>query len=93
MHHLADSEMIAAVRFRRLLAEERPTFEPRDQDVFARRLHYDRPHELSLELFKAARESTGELMNCLSEAEWLREGTHTKSIGVLRRPSETLIVT
>ena len=78
VHHLADSEMIAAVRFRRLLAEERPTFEPRDQDVFARRLHYDRPHELSLELFKAARESTGELMNCLSEAEWLREGTHTK---------------
>jgi len=78
VHHLADSEMIAAVRFRRLLAEERPTFEPRDQDVFARRLHYDRPHELSLELFKAARESTGELMNCLSEEEWLREGTHTK---------------
>ena len=78
VHHLADSEMIAAVRFRRLLAEERPTFEPCDQDVFARRLHYDRPHELSLELFKAARESTGELMNCLSEEEWLREGTHTK---------------
>ncbi|PYR59531.1 MAG: hypothetical protein DMF85_07515 [Acidobacteria bacterium] len=78
VHHLADSEMIAALRFRRLLAEERPTFEPRDQDVFARRLHYDRPHELSLELFKAARESTGELMNCLSEEEWLREGTHTK---------------
>ena len=77
VHHLADSEMTAAVRFRLLLAEERPAIKGYDQDVFASRLHYERPHEASLELFRAARASTAELMACLSEADWLREGTHS----------------
>ena len=52
VHHLAESEMTSAVRLRRLLAEERPVIQGYDQDEFARRLHYDRPHETSLELFR-----------------------------------------
>ena len=79
VHHLADSEMTAAVRFRLLLAEDRPAIKGYDQDRFADRLHYDRPHEASLELFRAARASTTEMMGCLSESEWLREGTHTET--------------
>ena len=79
VHHLADSEMTAAVRFRLLVAEDRPAIKAYDQEEFARRLHYDRPHEASLELFRAARASTTELMGCLSEADWLREGTHSES--------------
>jgi hypothetical protein len=78
VHHLGDSEMTAAVRFRLLLAEDRPAIKGYDQDRFADRLHYDRPHEASLELFRAARASTVELMGSLTEAEWLREGTHTE---------------
>ena len=78
VHHLADSEMSAAVRFRLLLAEDRPAIKGYDQDRFADRLHYDRPYEGSLELFRAARASTAELMACLTEAEWLREGSHTE---------------
>jgi hypothetical protein len=78
IHHLADSEMTAAVRFRLLIAEDRPAIKGYDQDHFADRLHYERSHEASLELFRAARASTAELMGCLSEAEWLREGTHTE---------------
>jgi hypothetical protein len=78
VHHLGDSEMTAAVRFRLLLAEDRPAIKGYDQDRFADRLHYQRPHEASLELFRAARASTVELMGCLTEAEWLREGTHTE---------------
>ena len=77
IHHLADSEMTAAVRFRLLIAEDRPAIKGYDQDVFADRLHYERSHEASLELFRAARASTAELMGCLSESDWLREGTHT----------------
>ena len=77
VHHLADSEMTAAVRFRLLLAEDRPEIKGYDQDRFADRLHYERPHEASLELFRASRASTAELMGCLTEADWLREGTHT----------------
>jgi hypothetical protein len=78
VHHLADSEMTAAVRLRLLLAEDRPAIKGYDQDRFAGRLHYERPHEASLELFRAARASTAELMACLSEADWLREGTHSE---------------
>jgi DinB family protein len=77
IHHLADSEMTAAVRFRLVIAEDRPAINAYDQDVFAQRLHYERPHEASLELFRAARASTAELMACLTEADWLREGTHS----------------
>jgi hypothetical protein len=78
VHHLADSEMTAAVRFRLLLAEDQPVIKGYDQDRFADRLHYDRPHAASLELFRAARASTAELMGCLTEADWLREGTHSE---------------
>ena len=78
VHHLADSETTAAIRLRRLLAEDRPAIQGYDQEEFARRLHYDRPHEASLELFRAVRASTVELLKCLTESEWLREGTHTE---------------
>lgn len=78
IHHLADSEMTAAVRLRLLLAEDRPAIRGYDQDRFAQVLHYERPHEASIELFRASRASTVELMGCMSEADWLREGTHTE---------------
>src|SRR3954462_1362805 len=79
VHHLADSEMTAAVRFRLLIAEDRPAIKGYDQDRFADRLHYERSHEASLELFRAVRACTAELMACLTEADWLREGTHTET--------------
>ena len=78
IHHLADSEMTAAMRLRLLLAEDRPVIRGYDQDEFARRLHYDRPHESALQAFRYARESTAQLMDCMTEAEWVREGTHTE---------------
>jgi hypothetical protein len=79
IHHLADSEMTAAVRLRLLIAEDRPTIHGYDQDEFARRLYYDRPHEPSLELFRLARQSTAEILDRLTAAEWVREGTHTEA--------------
>ena len=86
VHHLADSEMTAAVRLRILLATDTPRIVGYDQDEFARRLHYDRPHEASLEAFKAARRTTAELLDLLTDADWRRGGTHTEeaSYGVER---------
>jgi hypothetical protein len=78
IHHLADSEMTAAVRLRLLLAEERTAIQGYDQDEFARRLYYDRPHDSSLQAFRYAREATAQLLERLTEAEWLREGTHSE---------------
>lgn len=78
IHHLADSEMTAAVRLRMLIAQDRPTLQGYDQDEFARRLYYDRPYEASLELFRLARQSTVEILDRLTPAEWVREGTHSE---------------
>jgi hypothetical protein len=78
VHHLADSEMTAAIRLRLLVAVDNPQIVGYDQDQFARRLHYDRPFESSLEAFKGARRSTAELMDAMTDAEWAREGTHTE---------------
>lgn len=78
VHHLADSETTAGIRLRRLLAEDRPTIHGYDQDEFARRLHYDRPYETSLELFQIVRQSTAELLDRMTPEDWLREGTHSE---------------
>jgi len=76
VHHLADSEMTSAVRLRNLIAIDNAAIAGYDQDVFAARLHYDRPIAASLAAVKAARETTAELLDRLSEADWAREGTH-----------------
>ena len=79
IHHLADSEMTSAIRLRMLLAADRPTIYAYDQDQFARVLYYDRPHEASLEAFRYARECTAQILDRLTEDQWLREGTHSEA--------------
>ena len=78
VHHLADSEMTSAIRIRNLIATDNVVIVGYDQEVFARRLHYDRPIAASLAAIKAARETTAELLDRLNEDEWKREGTHTE---------------
>lgn len=79
VHHLADSEMTSAIRLRRLLAEDRPMIQGYDQEEFARRLHYNRPIQASLDAFRAARQTTAEILDRLTETDWTREGTHSDS--------------
>jgi hypothetical protein len=78
-HHLADSEMIAAVRLRMLLAEDEAVIKAYDQKLYAGRLYYARPIQASLAAFQAARRSTAEILEHLTEAQWTRQGTHTES--------------
>jgi hypothetical protein len=77
VHHLADSETMATIRLRRLLAEERPEIAAYDEELFARKLHYDRPIGSSLELLQSVRNANGELLEWLTEEEWARAGTHS----------------
>jgi hypothetical protein len=79
VHHLGDSEMTSAIRLRRLIAEDGPVIQGYDQDDYARRLFYDRPIEASLAAFKAARESTAEILERLPADAWARQGTHSES--------------
>ena len=78
VHHLADSEMTSAIRLRLLVATDHPTIAGYDQDEFARRLYYDRPIDASIEAFKSARRTTGDILDRLTEAQWSRQGTHSE---------------
>jgi len=78
VHHLADSEMTSAIRLRLLIATDNPAIVGYDQEQFAKRLYYDRPIAASLDAFKAARQTSAQILDRMSETEWLREGTHTE---------------
>ena len=79
VHHLADSEMTAASRLRLLVATDHPQILGYDQDQFARKLFHDRPIAASLDAFKAARRTTAEILERMSDADWARAaGTHTE---------------
>lgn len=80
VHHLADSETTSALRLRRLLVEDRPVIQGYDQDQFASRLKYnEREITPALEAFRAARATTAQLLELMSENDWNREGEHTES--------------
>ena len=79
IHHLADSEMLAAVRLRRLVAEDRPGIRATDVGGYVRRLFYDRPVQNSLELFRVVRASTTEILERMTDADWAREGVHSET--------------
>jgi hypothetical protein len=76
VHHLADAEVMAASRLRRLLAEDHPEIRGFDEAEYARSLHYDRPLEASLDLLAASRRLGADLLETLEEGEWAREGSH-----------------
>lgn len=80
VHHTADSETMSAIRLRRLLAEDSPVIHGYDEMEFSRRLHYrDRPVGPSLAAVRAARETSADILERLSEADWARAGTHSES--------------
>ena len=78
-HHLADSEMMSAIRIRRLLAEAEPVIHGYDEKAFAERLTADRPIQPSLEAMRWARETCAQLIDRMTDADWRIVGTHTES--------------
>jgi DinB superfamily len=78
-HHLADSEMMSAIRIRRLLTEDEPLIHGYDEAAFARILTSDRPIEPSLEAMRWARETSAQLLERMTEEDWRRVGKHTES--------------
>ena len=79
VHHLADAEMIASTRVRRLVAEVDVHFVSYDESLWSRTAHYERPIGTALALIAAVRTNTAEFLRSLAEAEWLREGTHSEA--------------
>lgn len=80
IHHLADSETISGQRLRRLLVEDHPLIQGYDQDLFAAQLRYnERDIAPALEAFRAARATTAQLIDMMTEDDWRRAGTHSES--------------
>jgi DinB family protein len=78
-HHLADSEMMSAIRLRRLLTETEPVIYGYDEKAFAEKLTRDRPIQPSLEAMRWARETSAQLLDRMTPADWGIVGTHTES--------------
>jgi hypothetical protein len=79
VHHVADADTMAAARLRRILTEDAPAIVAYDEQVLAQRFRYrDRPIEPALRAIEALRATTGELLDGLTEADWLRAGVHSE---------------
>lgn len=78
VQHLADSEMTSAIRLRKLLTENFPVIYGYDQENYAAKLRYNE-RELSpaLDALRAARATSLQILQNLSEDDWHREGWHT----------------
>jgi hypothetical protein len=77
--HVADTEIVAAGRFRQVIAEDNPTLVAFDQDAWAARLDYSRRKpKQSLESFRRLRAENYELLKGLEEAAFDRSGNHTE---------------
>lgn len=78
VHHLADSESTSAQRLRKLLVEDHPVIQGYDEAAWAVRLRYnERDLTPALAAFRAARETTAQILPGLTDADWGREGWHT----------------
>jgi hypothetical protein len=75
--HLADAELIAAVRFRRILAEDNPPLFSYPQEAWAERLGY-KERKLSdlMQMFRNLRAGNHELLKRQPPEAFERAGTH-----------------
>lgn len=79
VHHLADSETISMHRLRKLLTEEYPVITGYDQDKYAILLRYNvREMGPALDAFRAARETTLQLIETMTDEDWKLKGWHTE---------------
>lgn len=77
--HIADFEPVYADRFKRVIAEENPTFFGGDPDLFAERLAYaDRDVELECQLIESVRQQMGIILRSLPEDVMQRTGIHSE---------------
>lgn len=77
--HLADSEIVGAERFRRIIAEDTPTILAFDQDAWAEKLDYKRRRiSQAIETFRRIRGENYELLRALPEEVFKRTGVHSE---------------
>lgn len=77
--HLADTEIVFAMRIRQMIAEDNPVIPAIEQDLWAERLDYSkRKLSQAIETFRRTRAENYELLKDLPEESFARTGQHTK---------------
>ncbi len=77
--HMADAELIAAVRFRWIIAEENPPLPGYDQKAWAERLHYDKRRVSdTLDTFRRLRAGNFSLLAGQTPETFSRRGNHSE---------------
>lgn len=77
--HVADGELVAGDRVRRIIAEDNPTLIAYDQDAWARNLNYARRKTSeSVESFRRLRAENYELLRDLPGEAYERTGNHSE---------------
>jgi hypothetical protein len=78
--HLADAELVASTRFRRVIAEDNPALPGYDQEAWAERLNYaKRKTSESVDMFRRLRAECYELLKDLAPETFERTGTHSEA--------------
>ena len=79
VQHLADSELNGSIRFRMVLAHDRPPLIGYDQDLWAQRLHYSESNvDEALAEFTSLRRANLRLFERASDADRARVGIHSE---------------
>ncbi len=77
--HLADAEVAMAMRLRQVIAEDNPTLQAWDQDLWAERLGYSkRKMSDAMDTFRRIRADNYELLKDLPPDTFARPATHTE---------------
>jgi hypothetical protein len=77
MRHVADTEIVVGMRLRQIIAEDRPTLSPFDQNKWAASLGYEKANPfVSLALFQALRIDTTAVLESLSPEAFDRVSVH-----------------
>jgi uncharacterized damage-inducible protein DinB len=78
--HMMDSDLIAADRMKRVIAEDRPTLIGYNETLFAQRLPYDElDAEKACDIFALNRRLMGEILKRQPDAAFQRTGLHSET--------------
>jgi hypothetical protein len=75
--HVADTEIVVGMRLRQIIAEDRPTLIPFDQELWAEHLRYTEADVTrSLAIFSSLRSDLAETLDALPPTAFDRMGVH-----------------
>ena len=78
--HMMDSDLIAADRMKRVIAEERPTLIGYNETAFAKNLPYaELDADAACDIFAKNRHMMGEILRRLPDAAFERTGLHSET--------------